>query len=208
MYAQTICFIFALLLLFLLSPLSLSLLLLVSLFLFLLALMVLLLLPQVLGDGEKFIAVAAIVIHSGYNKNTQDNDFSLLKLAAPAPISSKVGIACLPQDLIQTFAGSALKISGWGTTSSGGQQSSSLLYANVMGMNNAACASSYGSSVITGNMMCATADNYSKDTCQGDSGGKISRDLNNTAMWCQIWSELVVFGCTQLYLYNARLYFI
>ena len=126
---------------------------------------------QVIGDGEKFINVAAIITHPSYDSNSQDNDFSLLRLAIPAPISAKIGIACLPPNTTQTFAGTIMTISGWGTTSSGGKQSPYLLYAHVTGLTNAACANPYGSSDITANMICAT-DNFVRDTCQGDSGGK------------------------------------
>ena len=36
---------------------------------------------QVLGDGEKFVNVASIVVHPSYNTTFQDNDFALLKLS-------------------------------------------------------------------------------------------------------------------------------
>ena len=62
-----------------------------------------------------------------------------------------------------------MKISGWGTTSSSGNQSPDLLYAYVNGTTNTACNSVYGG--ITSNMLCATGGNFTKDTCQGDSGG-------------------------------------
>jgi hypothetical protein len=51
---------------------------------------------QVKGDGEIFINVASIINHPNYNSNSQDNDFALLRLSSPIPISSTVNIACLP----------------------------------------------------------------------------------------------------------------
>ncbi len=74
--------------------------------------------------------------------------------------------------MTQTFAGTNLTISGWGTTSSGGFQSPALKAAFVTGMTNSACsATGYGSG-ITANMICATTPAIDTDTCQGDSGGK------------------------------------
>ena len=100
-----------------------------------------------------------------------DFDFSLLRLSTPASVSASVGFACLPPDTTQTFAGTIMKISGWGTTSSGGSQSPNLLYAYVNGLSNTACGSAYPGA-ITARMICATGANFTKDTCQGDSGGK------------------------------------
>jgi len=72
---------------------------------------------QVKGDGETFINVSSMISHPLYNQaRPDDNDFALLRLATPAPISSTVGIACLPPDVTQTFAGTNMTISGWGRT--------------------------------------------------------------------------------------------
>ena len=89
---------------------------------------------------------------------------------SPAPISSTVGIACLPPDVTQTFAGTTFTISGWGTTTSNGAQSADLKVGTVLGLTNTACNNVYGS--ITSNMICAGTSNFDTDTCQGDSGGK------------------------------------
>jgi len=96
-----------------------------------------------------------------------------MKLASPVQVSQNASIICLPPDVTQTFAGTNLTISGWGTTSSGGSQSPALKAAFITGMTNSACsATGYGSS-ITANMICATTPAIDTDTCQGDSGGKI-----------------------------------
>jgi hypothetical protein len=124
---------------------------------------------QVVGDGEIYINVAAAVAHPSYNSKTEDFDFALLKLETPAVTSSTVGIACLPPDVSQTFVGTSLIISGWGTVSSSGAQSPDLKVATVTGWANADCSKVY--SGITGNMICAGTSGFDTDTCQGDSGG-------------------------------------
>jgi len=96
------------------------------------------------NDGEIFINVKTIKNHPNYNSNSQDNDFALLELVSPAPISSTVGIACLPPDVSQTFVGTTLTISGWGTISSNGPQSPDLKVGTVQGLSNTACNSVYG----------------------------------------------------------------
>ena len=99
-------------------------------------------------------------------------DFALLRLSTPAIVSASVGYACLPPDTTQTFAGTIMKISGWGTTSLSGSQSPNLLYAYVNGLSNTDCSIAYPGA-ITANMICAYGENFTKDTCQGDSGGKL-----------------------------------
>jgi hypothetical protein len=74
-------------------------------------------------------------------------------------------------DVSQTFAGTTLTISGWGTISSNGSQSSDLKVATVTGLSNTDCNKVYGG--ITSNMICAGTANFDTDTCQGDSGGEI-----------------------------------
>ena len=75
---------------------------------------------QVFDDGEKFINVQSLLSHPSYNNKTNDFDFAIIRLSTPAPISSTLGIACLPPDVTQDFAGTNMTISGWGTTSAGG----------------------------------------------------------------------------------------
>ena len=110
--------------------------------------------------------------HPNFNPTTLDFDFALLQLALPANVSSTVGIACLPPDVTQTFAGTNLNVSGWGKTSNGGSLSSDLKVGTVQGMTNAACAIVYKPRVITENMICAGTPNFDTDFGNNDSGGK------------------------------------
>lgn len=146
------------------------------------------------NDGEIFINVKTIKDHPNYNSNSQDNDFSLLELVSPAPISSAVGIACLPPDVSQTFEGTTLTISGWGTTSSSGSQSTDLKVGTVQGLSNNACNSAYQGG-ITANMICAGTSNFDTDTCQGDSGGPLVTSLNGKATLVGVTSFGI--GCAQ-----------
>ncbi|KAI9558608.1 hypothetical protein GHT06_015396 [Daphnia sinensis] len=112
--------------------------------------------------------VTKFVIHPNYVPSTNDNDIALMKLASPI---TNVKLATLPTSSacapISTYAGASAVIAGWGTTSSGGSISQTLLKATVNVLDNTVCKQQY--STLTDNMICAAAPG--KDTCQGDSGG-------------------------------------
>jgi len=129
-------------------------------------------------DDNSFnrISLSAITDHPGYNGNTLDNDFSILTLSEAVAFNREVSPACLPSDVSQDFAGQVATVSGWGTTSSGGNQPTVLNEVDVTVTSNADCNSAYGGS-ITSNMICA-ADS-GKDSCQGDSGGPLVVKENN-----------------------------
>ncbi|EFX74965.1 hypothetical protein DAPPUDRAFT_56547, partial [Daphnia pulex] len=108
--------------------------------------------------------VRKFVVHGSYNSKTNDNDIALLALSSPI---KNVAFVKLPSASASTYAGNSAVIAGWGTTSSGGRISQTLLKATVTVLENAACNKKYGGK-ITSNMICAAAPG--KDTCQGDSG--------------------------------------
>ncbi|XP_046639878.1 trypsin alpha-3-like [Daphnia pulicaria] len=111
--------------------------------------------------------VRKFVVHGSYNSKTNDNDIALLALSSPI---KNVAFVKLPPASAGTYAGNSAVIAGWGTTSSGGRISQTLLKATVTVLENAACNKKYGGK-ITSNMICAAAPG--KDTCQGDSGGPL-----------------------------------
>ena len=127
-------------------------------------------------DDNSFtrIPVSAITDHPNYNSNTLDNDYSILTLSSPVSTSDMVRPACLPAGT-SDYAGRTATVSGWGTTSSGGNQPTVLNDVQVTVQTNAQCNSAYGGS-ITGNMICAA--DAGKDSCQGDSGGPMVVEEN------------------------------
>lgn len=115
--------------------------------------------------------VQSITVHPQYNSNTMENDFAVWKLKTPVPASASANYACLPSDTTQTFVGTNLTISGWGTLSSNGQQPATMNYAFITGLSNTDCNTRYGGGIYN-SMICATDNPIKTDTCQGDSGGK------------------------------------
>ena len=65
-------------------------------------------------------------------------------------------------------------ITGWGTLSQGGSQPQILQEAQVPIVTRRECRKSYGNSRITDRMLCAGYSKGGIDSCQGDSGGKLT----------------------------------
>ena len=129
-------------------------------------------------DGTRH-QVCGTTSHPDYNSDTMANDYAIVRLSTSVELGARAVPACLPG---ADFAGSFLDdktmtVSGWGTTSSGGSQSSVLLSGDVPGMSNADCKTKYGNNAITDDMMCAGLEAGGIDSCQGDSGGMLRYNL-------------------------------
>ena len=117
--------------------------------------------------------VEKIVQHPGYNSKSTNFDFSLLKMSSSVNFADNPHVrpVCLPRDMSQSYAGYLATVSGWGTTSSGGDMASKLREVEVKVMTNTECQSmGYKPDWITAQMMCAGVVGGGKDSCQGDSG--------------------------------------
>ena len=114
--------------------------------------------------------VMKIENHPDYNSATTNNDFALLKLKKAVDFCAHPHIRpiCLPTDTSENFGGVEAIVTGWGTTSSGGSLSSSMLEVTVKVLTNSQCKNdySYPSSMITSKMMCANVEGGGKDACQ------------------------------------------
>lgn len=122
------------------------------------------------------MAVDKIVQHPSYNSQTTNFDFSLLKLSASIDFINNPHVrpVCLPKDLSHSYEGYLATVSGWGTTSSGGDMASKLREVDVNVMSNTDCKGmGYKPEWITSQMMCAGVVGGGKDSCQGDSGGPL-----------------------------------
>jgi len=139
------------------------------------------------------IAISAVFDHPRYNTTTMDNDMSLLKLSRSVTYTSTISPVCLPWNYrSDEFAGTTITASGWGTTTQGGQTSSTLREVDLPVLTTAQC-SQYYPGQITSNMICTYQPG--KDTCQGDSGGSI--DLLRTGKYYAIGVVSWGIGCAQ-----------
>ena len=94
---------------------------------------------------------------------------SVLQLSQPLTFNDYVQPIALPE------AGHAASgeciVSGWGTTSEGGNTPTVLMKVSVPIVSDAECRDAYGESEIEDSMICAGLPEGGKDSCQGNSGG-------------------------------------
>lgn len=112
-------------------------------------------------------------MHPGYKSIPAPiNDFALLKLSHCQEFSKGIAPACLPEEDSGDFAGNNATVTGWGKLASGGSQPEILQEAELKVLTNEQCSNSYAAvAPITKEMICARGEG--KDSCQGDSGGKL-----------------------------------
>ncbi|XP_057368853.1 trypsin-like [Daphnia carinata] len=132
------------------------------------------------GAGAEVRAVRKFVVHPSYNSVSKQNDIAMMALNAPVNNVTPVPLPFF-SDAGTSYERQNTVIAGWGTTSSGGGVSSTLLKATVSVLGNSVCRRQYGrtlfglfvlsSAFYPSEMMCAAA--AGKDTCQGDSGGPL-----------------------------------
>eukprot|EP00438_Fugacium_kawagutii_P010927 Skav211538 [mRNA] locus=scaffold352:473524:478241:- [translate_table: standard] len=143
----------------------------------------------VAGDWRRSFESPGVVTRSvkkifsspSYNVES-DNDFALIELDAPMPVTDCIGPACLPTEEQQKATDTECVITGWGTMSSSGGLPDALQEAAVTLINQAACVTAYAkqNDTVTGNMICASGNTDAgiTDSCQGDSGGPLVCEEN------------------------------
>ncbi|XP_076449526.1 trypsin-1-like [Babylonia areolata] len=126
---------------------------------------------------EKRYSVIRHMIHYAYNPETQENDIALLTLNEKLDFNECIHPICLTP--VHKFADyETCTVSGWGTTSSGGDISYNLKMAHVITTPGSACNSTFGirySNYVTNPnlQICAGYPQGGQDSCQGDSGGPL-----------------------------------
>ena len=114
--------------------------------------------------------VTKVVIHENYNSKTHEHDLSMVKFRMN-PLGRVIPLV---QAASNIPVNQPLEVTGWGTTTEGGQISKTLLQAAVPYVDNNTCnePASYNGRVLPG-MMCAGHRDGEIDSCQGDSGGPL-----------------------------------
>ncbi|XP_051818349.1 trypsin-like [Antechinus flavipes] len=138
---------------------------------------------RVTEGSEQLILAAKVILHPGFNRETNDNDIMLIKLKTPAILNRKVAPISLPRSCAST--GTRCLLSGWGNTKSHYVDYPKLLQClHVPLLSDAECQASYPRQ-ITENMVCAGFLGGGKDSCQGDSGGPLvcNGELQGIISW-------------------------
>ncbi|XP_064100976.1 venom serine protease-like [Macrobrachium nipponense] len=138
-------------------------------------------------------SVSQITINTGYNTTTKDNDIALIKLTSPIafPADNKIAPLCLP-DAGNLYENVAATLTGWGLTSSGGNQPANLYEVDLQTITNEEC-KMYFTPPITANTLCAGLVNGGKGGCRGDSGRALVT-YGNTAQTYMIQIGVDVFS--------------
>ena len=142
--------------------------------------------------------VTTITEHPSFNETTAAFDFSILTLSSPVNTSSVAAPICLPASVSSLYTGDVATVIGWGDTSSGGSQASTLQEANVTIITNEDCVSSYGNRINSSHICATDTTNTGKDTCQKDSGGPIfllenGRYTNNIYGYGRIKCQIIKY---------------
>ncbi|XP_063699146.1 collagenase-like [Culicoides brevitarsis] len=119
------------------------------------------------------------VEHQDYDPSNLNNDVSLLILPRKLSFNSNIKAIKLPslsqQD--ETFEHAKATVSGHGKTADDGQVSKRLMFTNVEVISNDECVEYYNSDIIRDFTLCAIGfDNDRQSTCNGDSGGPLITD--------------------------------
>ena len=112
-------------------------------------------------------ACAKVVIHPGYNPRTSQNDVAVVILKDPVTTVTPFPLASR-----SPATGTDTIVAGFGTTSSGGRASDTLLQVTVPVTSDATCKAAYDN-YDPASMICAGFPQGGKDSCQGDSGGPL-----------------------------------
>jgi trypsin len=128
---------------------------------------------------EQNRSVKKVTMHPEYNTNTFENDVAVLQLSTPLDLTSaKVQPIALNGQGVETAAGTTAYVSGWGTTSSGGDIPDKLRKVAVPVISDKDCYNAYSGATVA-SMLCAGDIKYGGiDSCQGDSGGPLFTDKN------------------------------
>lgn len=152
---------------------------------------------QRLSSGGSVLDVSTYADHPSYSSSTNRFDAAVLELATSGISAGGKTLSLIGQegsaDNSLWEPGKLLAISGWGTTSEGGNVSDQLRKAQVPRVADSTCGQSdhYGSQFDPATMVCAGFDGGGVDTCQGDSGGPLAASTqdplpvsaDNPAQW-------------------------
>ena len=93
------------------------------------------------ADDHVVFGVESIVIHDSFDIYELNYDFSMIKLDREVDFQAYPNIRpiCLPTDPSETYTGVTATVTGWGTTSYGGQLSNVLNEVDLNVLSNEVC---------------------------------------------------------------------
>merc|ERR1712127_86877 len=134
---------------------------------------------------QENIQVSKVILHEDYDSFNILNDICLLELESAAAMGSHVATIVFPSAGAEYDEGTMCTVTGWGTTSEGGNLANTLQKVEVPVVSDDHCRDSYGQNDIADSMICAGLERGGKDSCQGDSGGPFvcGNELSGVVSW-------------------------
>ncbi|XP_055643915.1 CLIP domain-containing serine protease B15-like [Toxorhynchites rutilus septentrionalis] len=139
--------------------------------------------------------VEKVVVHPGYDKSRINklHDIAIVKLTESVMFSKYTKPICLPFD--ETISAMPIDdedftVTGWGQTETA-IRSRLQLHVDLVGKTNEICDTAFEKAnvTLTDNHLCVGGEKH-KDSCKGDSGGPLMRQVGN--VWYQV--GVVSFG--------------
>nr|ATU82472.1 venom S1 protease 6 [Lethocerus distinctifemur] len=143
----------------------------------------------------KVYPVRRVIEHQGWNDKTYEDDIAILLLDTKVELNRYVGLICLPTRRVD-ITGQHVKVTGWGHTKGGGEESDTLQKVNLRVIKLDICKEKYQKKVIRtnpGTQLCTYS--YRKDSCQGDSGGPVIWLDRETNRYTQVGVVSYGAGC-------------
>ncbi|NWR98111.1 FA9 factor, partial [Motacilla alba] len=132
---------------------------------------------------EQLRKVVRLLPHPTYNAsiNEYHNDIALLELERPLTFNSYVTPICLGS---REFTNALLRqgvgtVSGWGKVLFRGRKATTLQVLKVPFVDRPTCLKSTSTTILQ-NMFCAGFPSGGRDTCEGDSGGPYTTEIEGT----------------------------
>jgi len=157
-------------------------------------------------EEQADIAVTKVILHEDYDDWTISNDICILEMADSADLSSPViATIALPSSMQEYPDHTMCTVTGWGTTTQGGQLARVLQKVVIPTVSDDECRYPYGYDAVLDNMICAGFPQGGKDSCQGDSGGPFmcGDELSGIVSWGYECGEPGYYG-----VYTQTSYFI
>ncbi|KAF7246942.1 Transmembrane protease serine 12 [Varanus komodoensis] len=124
--------------------------------------------------------VTKIMVHSRYDRESQENDIALFKLSKSVMFNEYVQPICIPDKYLILAKGTKCYIAGWGMQSENGTPSYLLQEAEIEIFPLEICNKmDWYAGTISQNNLCAGSETGHVDSCQGDSGGPLMCGFQN-----------------------------
>ncbi|XP_063285653.1 transmembrane protease serine 9-like [Pelobates fuscus] len=136
--------------------------------------------------------VNSFMINSLYDGTGSSGDIALIELSSNITYTEYILPVCLPPASISFINGMNCWVTGWGTTSYGGDVAQTLQQVMVPLITRDSCNAMYNIDsgftynviIIQSDQICAGYQAGGKDSCQGDSGGPLVCQVDN--VWYQV----------------------